>query len=166
MSFLSSIEMDTALEHVLSMRVNRADTYIYSSNQLKSIVGTGITIRVSGLPIDIKNLAESGWNCRIVYNRFGGRTRIAFRGNDGRSIINFRIDRKYHPNLTLPIDLFRAIDADGVMTSNSRPIPAALTDEELLTQVQCNIKNRLKRRLHKKKSKNIIERAVAFASVA
>jgi hypothetical protein len=140
------------------------DEIIYTSQSLyTTFESTGITVPVGGLPISVQDLASKGWTCRIRYNRYGGRTYIALRSADERSIITFKVSDRYRRyNLT---EHFQLISGAGILTSASNPFFSTLpTDEVLLDIVSKRIKARLKSKKRVKRSN--IEKAMAFAATA
>jgi hypothetical protein len=129
----------------------------------------GITLYVSGLPILVRDLANAGWTCRIVHSRHGGRSRISFYSADRRSIITFRTPgsvRHFSDQALLDWisdELNGGVMTPGIITVNTKPIPAPQTDEELLCQVTDRINRRLaNRKKHPRKiDKTVVERAIA-----
>src|ERR1035437_1084330 len=145
MSYLSNCRWVIDYESVIRLdeMINTTYQLQFTSSELLNLVGLDIVLHVGGLPISILNLAKSGWSCKITHNRYGGRSRISFTSQDNRSIIAFRIAGSYRR--LDPIQLFEFISQEscGTWTANTRPIPAAATDLELLGQVNKNINRRL-----------------------
>ncbi len=156
----------TQWELNMKEHINR---HYLTGHMIKEVLGlnTDITLYVGGIPINIRDLANKGWSCRITHNLHGGRTRVAFTSADTRSILTFRMAYSYR-HLSF-YEIFRAIsenDMDGVLTKNSKPIPydRKLSELEMLEQVNSNIKKRLQRHREQRPKtvkQELIERAVA-----
>lgn len=138
--------------------------YWYSSDKLfVTVESADIIVSVSGLPVSIQTLAQAGWTCRIRHNAYGGRTRITFHGPDGKSTILFRLDSGYRQITAL--EIFELLTKDqGVGTFIPKVIPSGATDQQLLDQVDRNIKRRLKARPRTRPAATVIERAMKFAA--
>lgn len=129
----------------------RTDLHIrvYDSAQFVELVGKSgdITINVSGLEVNLSDLASAGWTCRVIHSIYGGRSKVSFYGKDNRSTISFRLPG--HHRSKSDYELMQYL-TEATFNVLPKVITKEHTDLELLEQVERRITKRLKARPKKK----------------
>lgn len=125
----------------MSHRTDR-EIYSYGSARLMEIVEEtdDFDFSVSGINMNVRELANAGWSCRIAKNPYGGRIKVSFFGKDKKSILTFRLPR--YVCHTDPRETFKYLH-EGTLTQLPKNI-TVYEDQDLLEQVERNIKDRLK----------------------
>jgi hypothetical protein len=116
----------------------------YAPDEFKALLGlepSCISLNVSGLEMLADDLAKAGWSCKIVHNLYGGRSKVSFFSADKRSTISFRLPGKY---IHKPDHELLRILGEGTFNTVPKILNKQMSDEEMLKQVEANIKKRLK----------------------
>lgn len=134
----------------------------YAPDEFKALLGLDpscITLNVSGLQMSADDLAKAGWSCKIVHNIYGGRSKVSFFSADKRSTISFRLPGKY---IHKPDHELLRILGEGTFNTVPKILNKPMSDEEMLKQVEANIKKRLKAKA-KPKTRTVAVEAMLVA---
>ena len=121
---------------------NDREVYLYGPKRLMEMVEEveDFDFHVSGILMNVRELADAGWSCRIYKCPYGGRIKVTFIGTDKKSVITFRLPR--YINHLDPRQVFKVLH-DGTLSQMPKNI-SVYEDQELLEQVERNIKERIK----------------------
>lgn len=140
---------------------NQQWVHVYNPQELAAIVGESCTIKVGGLVVDVKQLAEAGWWCKFVESHHGSRVKLTLYGGDKRSIISLRAAQHYK---ALPIERLFEMVSEATLTVKPQVIRNITPDLELLTMVENNIRRRIRRQRGRATTIGLIEKAERFAN--
>ena len=125
----------------------------YNSEAFKNLLNDRpVMVYVGGLSVRLGDMADAGWSLRIIHNKYGGRSKVSLTSQDNRSMIMFRVPGMYRNDINADHDfnLLRLV-GKGSLTSIPKPLEKEKTDQELLEQVDANIRQRLQERPKKRK---------------
>lgn len=123
------------------------DRKLLTADELRPLMMENHIFTVSGLSVTFNEMISGGWLLSVTRNRYGGRLRVAFRSNDGRSVLLFRLPHRvqeanaFFNEITTHTlrDFLRVVATysktqSGTMNAVPKPFAQqSQTDEEILT---------------------------------
>lgn len=142
----------------------RFTVFTFNPEQLaEQVAKEDVVLSVSGLPVNIRDLATAGWWCRITHNIYGGRTKVSFYAKSGHSTILFRLSLPKVSRSLPPLEVFKLI-SEGSFNSTPKAIPRETTDAELLERLQANMRKRERHQKSLKRRKALSTRVAAMVA--